>query len=47
MALDQCWAVAGKWYPGRMDAAWRGLPGDAAQAIFEAAGLKGSFWRMT
>lgn len=47
MTLDQCWAVASTWYPGRMDAGWRGLPKDTAQAIFEAAGLRGPFWNMT
>ena len=47
MTLDQCWAMARGWYAGRMDAAWRGRSPEAAQAILEAAGLTGPFWRMT
>lgn len=47
MTLDQCWAMAGRWYAGRMEAGWRGRSPEAAQAIFEAVGLTGPFWRMT
>lgn len=47
MTLDQCWAMAQRWYAGRMDPGWRGRSPEAAQAILEAAGLTGPFWRMT
>jgi len=46
MTLDQCWEVARRWYPGRLDAGWRGLPPEAARQIFEGAGLKGPFWQI-
>lgn len=47
MTLDQCWAMARRWYAGRMEEGWRGRSPEAAQAIFEAVGLTGPFWRMT
>lgn len=47
MTLDQCWAVSRDWYAGRMEPGWRGRSAQAAQAIFEAAGLTGPFWAMT
>ncbi|HSG07350.1 MAG TPA: hypothetical protein VLA36_03265 [Longimicrobiales bacterium] len=46
MTLDQCWSMAQGWYAGRLEPGWRGRSPAAAQAILEAAGLNGPFWRM-
>jgi hypothetical protein len=46
MTLDRCWALARRWYAGRMEAAWRGRTAEAAAAIFDEVGLVGDFWRM-
>lgn len=46
MTLDQCWAVSRAWYAGRLEPGWRGRSAQAAQEIFQAAGLTGAFWAM-
>jgi hypothetical protein len=47
MTFDQCWALSRGWYADRMGPAWRGRTAEASQAILEAAGLTGPFWRLT
>ena len=44
--VDQMWALAQRWYAGRLDAGWRGRSAREAQAILESVGLTGEFWRL-
>lgn len=40
------WALAQRWYEGRMDAGWRGRSREEAERILEAVGLTDDFWRL-
>ena len=40
------WALAQRWYHGRLSAEWRGRSAEEAQAILDGVGLKGDFWRL-
>lgn len=42
----QMWTVATLWHGRRLDPDWRRFTPDEAQAVFEAAGLTGPFWRL-
>ena len=42
---EQMWSVAQRWHGRRLDRDWRRFTPDEAQAVFDAAGLTGSFWR--
>ena len=46
MTLDQLWAMARRWYAGRLEPEWRGRTAEASQAILAEVGLTGDFWRM-
>jgi len=46
MTLDQLWALARRWYAGRLEPEWRGRTAEASQAILAEVGLTGDFWRM-
>jgi Alkylmercury lyase len=38
--------LARRWYGDRLDPAWRPRRRDESQAILEAVGLSGPFWRL-
>ena len=38
--------LAARWYGDRLDPAWRPRTRDASQAILDAVGLTGDFWRL-
>lgn len=40
------WRLATAWYDDRLDPAWRRRTIPERQAILDAAGLTGSFWRL-
>ena len=40
------WALVQLWYSDRLAAAWRGRSAEAGQAIMDAVGLTGEFWRL-
>ena len=45
--LARLWSLAIVWYDDRLDAAWRRRTTSERQAILDAVGLTGSFWRLT
>ncbi len=45
--LRVVWALAQRWYGGRLAASYRGRSPAEAEAIFTAVGLLGAFWRFT
>ncbi|THB81421.1 MAG: hypothetical protein D3926_02095 [Desulfobacteraceae bacterium] len=46
MSLQQCFSLAGKWYPNRSKLDWK-RPGAAdTQKLFESLDLKGDFWKL-
>ena len=46
-SLSQCWILAQHWFADRLAPDWRRRTPDEAHEIFTAAGLTGSFWRLT
>ena len=46
VSFDQTWALAQRWYAGRVSPAWRGRNGEERQAIMDEVGLTGEFWRL-
>ncbi len=40
------WALVQLWYSDRLATEWRGRSGEASQAIMDAVGLTGEFWRL-
>ena len=46
MPFPRMWTLAQVWYPGRLDAEWRGRSPEEAQAVLESVGLTGDFWRL-
>ena len=45
-SLDALWRLAQLWFHNRLSPTWRRATMDEAHAIFEQAGLTGSFWRL-
>jgi len=45
--VARIWELAGKWYGDRLDVDWRRLTIPERQAILDAVGLRGQFWRLT
>ena len=46
MTAEQCWQLARRWYPGRLELDWRRRSADEMEAIFADVGLEGPFWRL-
>jgi hypothetical protein len=46
MTTEQLHELARRWYGDRLDPGWRPRTAEASQAILEAAGLTGPFWRL-
>jgi hypothetical protein len=44
--LEQLAELARRWYGDRLDPAWRPRSRDESQAILDAVGLTGEFWRL-
>jgi len=44
--LARLWRLATAWYDDRLDPAWRRRTAPQRQAILDAVGLTGSFWRL-
>ena len=44
--LEQMYALAERWYAGRLSPEWRGRSAEEAQAIVDEVGLTGEFWRL-
>jgi hypothetical protein len=47
VTFEQMWRLVQPWYAGRMSGEWRGRTAKEAQAILDAAGLEGAFWKLT
>ena len=45
--LARLWKLATAWYDDRLDPAWRRRTIAERQAILDAVGLTGAFWRLT
>ena len=45
-SLDSLWRLAQMWFHDRLAPGWRRATMDEAHAVFEQAGLTGSFWRL-
>jgi hypothetical protein len=45
--LARLWRLAAAWYDDRLDPAWRRRSIEERQAILDAAGLTGPFWRLS
>ena len=45
--LGQLERLARAWYGDRLEPGWRPRSRDESQAILEAVGLTGSFWRLS
>jgi hypothetical protein len=46
VALEQLQRLAAAWYGDRLHADWRPRTREESQAVFEAVGLTGDFWRL-
>jgi hypothetical protein len=46
VGLEQLQELARRWYGDRMDPAWRPRSREESQAVLDAAGLTGDFWRL-
>ena len=44
--LPRLWHLARAWYDDRLDRGWRRRTVSARQAILDAVGLEGPFWRL-
>ncbi|MCH2471556.1 MAG: hypothetical protein MK486_16315 [Gemmatimonadetes bacterium] len=44
--LAQMWSLVQPWYAERLGPEWRGRSAGAGQAIMDAVGLTGEFWRL-
>jgi hypothetical protein len=44
--IDTLKALATRWYGDRLDPDWRPRTREQSQAIFDAVGLTGEFWRL-
>jgi hypothetical protein len=41
------WELAKRWYGDRLDPGWQPRPRSESQAILDAVGLRGPFWRLS
>jgi hypothetical protein len=46
VALDTLRDLARRWYGDRLDPDWRPRTREQSQAILDAVGLRGDFWRL-
>jgi hypothetical protein len=46
MTLGTLWDLAQRWYGDRLDPDWRPRTREQSQAILDAVGLTGDFWRL-
>jgi hypothetical protein len=46
MTTARLHSLARRWYGNRLDPGWRPRTVDQSQAILEAVGLSGDFWRL-
>jgi len=46
MSVAQLHELAVRWYGDRLDADWRPRTVEQSQAILDAVGLAGAFWRL-
>ena len=46
VGLDTLRELARRWYGDRLDPAWRPRTREQSQAILDAVGLPGAFWRL-
>jgi len=46
MTLDQAAQLATAWYADKLEPDWRRKTPEEAEAVFEAIGLRGPFWRV-
>ena len=46
LSVEQCWRLADAWYADRLSSKWTRRPPHEAQAVFDAIGLRGAFWRL-
>lgn len=46
MSVDTCWRLARTWYADKMQPGYRRKTPDEAQAVLDALGLTGPFWRL-
>ncbi len=46
ISLSQCWELAKLRYDDRLRLDWRQKTTEELEAIFQAVGLRGSFWRL-
>jgi hypothetical protein len=46
VSFEQMWALAQRWYEGRMKPGWRGRSAEEAQRVLDDVGLSGDFWSL-
>ena len=46
VAIDPLRELARRWYGDRLDPDWRPRTREQSQAILDAVGLRGEFWRL-
>ena len=46
VAIDTLRELARRWYGDRLDPDWRPRTREQSQAILDAVGLRGDFWRL-
>jgi hypothetical protein len=46
MTVPQAWRLAAAWYGDKLRPEWRRKTPEEAEAVFEAVGLTGPFWRL-
>jgi hypothetical protein len=46
MTLEQAAQLATAWYADKLEPDWRRKTPEEAEAVFEAIGLRGPFWRL-
>jgi len=47
LSLAQAWQLARAWFADRLAPTWRRRTSAETQAVFDALGLRGSFWRLS
>ena len=46
LTLGETWRLSRAWYPDRRDPAWRPRTAAESQAVLDALGLTGEFWKL-